>query len=652
MTTKKSILDDPRYPAFVKRYCVDITRFAIEVFGITPTFQQEEMYQSVAPFGSRTSVTSGHGCFALGTSIMRRDGSSYPVEDVRVGDKLMGADGRSERNVIELRRGREAMYRFTYMDGSSHTFNESHILCLRTNAHQDVLLTVRDYLQLQIDERAKYSCYRLIGANPAEYLLLGISSVEPLGEGDYYGFALDGDNKFLGGDRTVLHNTGKTQGFSVIGLWHLLCYHHSNTFLHAPKLKTITDGVWKEFAARKSEILKGKHAWIAEYLEIESMRVYVKGFKLNWFISPRSAPKGSPENLAGAHNYALLWLLDECSGIPDANWGVISGSMTDARNRACCASQPTRQSGFFYDQHHSLSQEEGGIWNALGFSSIDSPLVSDEFLLEKKAQYSLEEWLIKVVGKFCELSGKYLTGAAAIEACVGKEVIRDDEEYGWFILGDIGGGGYRDDTVLLCAKVIGHGEYGIEARRVQLVAVPMCSNSIDPTDVYGSIIEETGKLSNATAIIDGGGIGLSVIKQLEKNDFTNLIKVLWGSPNFKKEYKERYVNQRAQACCGIARAVQDGRFGISADIPKSIVKKIVKQGSRIPYHYDEKARRYIERKDQMKSDGIPSPDIWDSLSFAFLENAHYLISESTKSTATTGKVEKAAALADAMFDDA
>ncbi len=507
MAAKRSILNDPRYLPFVERYCTDITRFAIEVCGITPTFQQVQMYESVAPFGSRTSVTSGHG-------------------------------------------------------------------------------------------------------------------------------------------------TGKTQGFSVIALWHLFCYHTSNTFLHAPKLKTITDGVWKEFAARKNEILNGEYAWIADYLEIESMRVYIKGFKLNWFVSPRSAPKGSPENLAGAHNYALLWLLDECSGIPDANWGVISGSMTDARNRAVCASQPTRQSGFFYDQHHSLSKEEGGVWNALGFSSIDSPLVSDEFLIEKKAQYSLEEWLIKVVGQFCELAGKYLTSAAAIEACVGKEVIRDGEEYGWLALGDIGGGGYRDDTVILMAKVIGRGEYGSEARRVQLAAVPLCSNSKDPSDVYGDIIDESSRVSNCTAVIDGGGVGISVIKQLEKNDFTNFVKVLWGSPNFKKEYKERYVNQRAQACCGIARAIQDGRLGISSSVPKSVLKKLIKQGSRIPYHYDEKARRYIEKKSDMAADGIPSPDLWDALSFSFLENVHYIIAENAIQASSNHKIEAVRAAAAAEFANA
>ena len=42
------------------------------------------------------------------------------------------------------------------------------------------------------------------------------------------------------------HGTGKTRAFGVISLLHLLCYRDSNTYLTAPKLKTVREGVWKE----------------------------------------------------------------------------------------------------------------------------------------------------------------------------------------------------------------------------------------------------------------------------------------------------------------------------------------------------------------------------------------------------------------------
>lgn len=480
--SKRTLVQDPRWTAFVKRYAYDLPRFAIEVCRVIPTHQQWEMFESVQWPGSRTSVSSGHG-------------------------------------------------------------------------------------------------------------------------------------------------TGKTAGYGIIALWHLLCYNNSNTILSAPKLTTVSDGVWKEFADLKGKIKNGPHGWIDDYYEVAAERVYVKGFKLNWWIVAKTAPRGSPENLAGAHRDWLLFLVDEASGVPDANFGVITGALTDARNRMCIASQPTRSSGFFYDTHHTLSLAEGGAWNNLTFSSADSPIVSREFVAEKRKQYTPEEFDIKVLGLFSEQSSKYLLGPKAIQACLGVIAVRPDEQYGWLIPVDVGGGGYRDKSVVLALRVMGEGEYGENARRVQLVKVPLCSNDQDVSDLPGVIIKEAGERSNSMALVDAGGIGLGVCKQLEKADFHNFQKVNWGTPNFRKEYKDRYANQRAQAICGLSRAVQEGRFGIDPDIDPAIVKQIVREGSRIPYHYDDKARRYIAKKEDMKKEGISSPDIWDSLSFSFLESAAYNIAD-------------------------
>lgn len=492
---KKTLQDDERYPDFVARYAFDCTRFAIEVCGLDPTWQQIELFDSVSLPGSRTSASSGHG-------------------------------------------------------------------------------------------------------------------------------------------------TGKTSGFAIIAMWHLLCYYNSNTFLTAPKLTTVHDGVWKEFADLSTKIQTGQQGWIWDYYTIETQRVYVKGFKLSWWVVAKTAPRGSPENLAGSHRDWLLWLADEASGIPDPNFAVITGALTDERNRMVLASQPTRSSGFFYDTHHGLSMDEDGVWNNLVFNSEESPIVSAAFIAEKKRQYTSEEYEIKVQGRFPQESSKYLLGPKAIENCIGLQVIRSDDAFGWLIPVDVGGGGYRDKTVVLALKVTGNGEYGDDARRAQLVKVPICSNSQDVSDLHGEIIVEAGKRNNSTVLIDAGGIGLGVCKQLEKDDFTNFKKVYWGSPNFKKEYKDRYVNQRAQAICGLSRAVQEGRFGVDEGIDLAFVKQMVREGSRIPYHYDDKARRYIAKKEDMKKDGIPSPDIWDSLSFAYLEDAHYNLSG--EESAVVGSVKDGA----------
>lgn len=77
------------------------------------------------------TLPTGTGkCFARGTSILMYDGTVKAVEDIIVGDLLMGPDS-SSRKVLSLGRGREMLYRITPEKGNSYVVNESHILSLK-----------------------------------------------------------------------------------------------------------------------------------------------------------------------------------------------------------------------------------------------------------------------------------------------------------------------------------------------------------------------------------------------------------------------------------------------------------------------------------------------------------------------------------------
>ena len=70
------------------------------------------------------------GCHAMGTKILMADGTIRLVEDIRVGERVMGSDG-SPREVLNLCRGWEMMYRITpRRGGESFVVNENHVLSL------------------------------------------------------------------------------------------------------------------------------------------------------------------------------------------------------------------------------------------------------------------------------------------------------------------------------------------------------------------------------------------------------------------------------------------------------------------------------------------------------------------------------------------
>jgi P4 family phage/plasmid primase-like protien len=78
----------------------------------------------------RFYMFNGSGCHAIDTPIMMYDGSIVKVQDIKVGDVLMGDDS-TPRNVIELYRGQDEMYKITPIKGDPFVVNGDHKLSLK-----------------------------------------------------------------------------------------------------------------------------------------------------------------------------------------------------------------------------------------------------------------------------------------------------------------------------------------------------------------------------------------------------------------------------------------------------------------------------------------------------------------------------------------
>lgn len=106
-------------------------------------------------------------CLGKGTKVVMFDGTLKKVEDVRVGDQLMGDDS-TPRRVLSLARGRERMYWVRQNRGMDYRVNESHILSLKRSRTEgphtngDVLnISVRDYLDKAPKFKTNYKGYKV-----------------------------------------------------------------------------------------------------------------------------------------------------------------------------------------------------------------------------------------------------------------------------------------------------------------------------------------------------------------------------------------------------------------------------------------------------------------------------------------------------------
>lgn len=204
----------------------------------------ERPYQSAALEGTRVALRKGArsvlvqmptGCHARGQQLLRADGAVLRVEDVAVGERLMGPD-LTPRHVLALHRGRQEMVRIVPRDGEPWVVNMDHVLTLAPasaapHISRDWIdITVRAYMAAPF-AASLVRCHTDRVWDPTTGTIRrwdpwdrGMSPIvsstefalEPQPEDDFYGFELDGDSRYLLADGTVTHNSGKSHIFRSI----------------------------------------------------------------------------------------------------------------------------------------------------------------------------------------------------------------------------------------------------------------------------------------------------------------------------------------------------------------------------------------------------------------------------------------------------
>ena len=135
----------------------------------------EAVYNHLRTKDNNPCVVLPTGCHAKGHPILMYDGSVRKVEDVVVGDLLMGPDSKPRR-VLQLARGREPMAEIRPIKGEPFVVNENHILSLvHTSEGQKKAkrypcyrrggeianVSVLDYLQKSRNWRDLHKLYRV-----------------------------------------------------------------------------------------------------------------------------------------------------------------------------------------------------------------------------------------------------------------------------------------------------------------------------------------------------------------------------------------------------------------------------------------------------------------------------------------------------------
>ena len=114
-------------------------------------------------------------CHAINTPIMMHSGYIKYVQDIVVGDYLMGDDS-LPRKVTSLGRGHDQMYDVIFEGGQQYCVNSEHILCLKSGpTDSDVLeISVKDFMRLDEYWRNSFYGYHVLTHFKDEYLDMNV----------------------------------------------------------------------------------------------------------------------------------------------------------------------------------------------------------------------------------------------------------------------------------------------------------------------------------------------------------------------------------------------------------------------------------------------------------------------------------------------
>lgn len=144
--------------------------------------------------GFALSQVAAKGCHGVDSPIRMADGSIKLVQDIKVGDELMGPDGQP-RAVLVLARGEQELYKIEPENSEPFVVNLDHQMRLvDREVGETQTVRLRDYLEMDEMDLAHSD-----GAVPFKF-----SSV---GEGEFFGFSITGDHLYRDAAGFEHHNT-------------------------------------------------------------------------------------------------------------------------------------------------------------------------------------------------------------------------------------------------------------------------------------------------------------------------------------------------------------------------------------------------------------------------------------------------------------
>ena len=322
------------------------------------------------------------------------------------------------------------------------------------------------------------------------------------------------------------------------------------------------------------------------------------------------------EKAAGVSGPWMLYLCDEASGILNTVFEALEGNRAGGAGigvRMVLASNPTQQSGVFFDSHHS----KRALWYPMQISSedaskVDPPipgLATADWVAEKRKDWGTDSpiYAVRVLGKFPGSAADAVVGVSMILAAVERWADAETVDTDPLVIGlDVAR--YGDDDTVAAPR---RGKKAFTFRRFPHGDGPSTAAAF-LSWLAGASLRRGREIVQVN--VDANGIGAAVYDCLAGEGFTHdgveyepraMVRAVAVNTGTAARDPEHFGNLRAELHFAGRDWIADG--GALPDDAQLQTEALAPK-----YRMDPRGRLLVSLKDDLRAVLGRSPDAWDA----------------------------------------
>lgn len=383
------------------------------------------------------------------------------------------------------------------------------------------------------------------------------------------------------------HASGKSYTAARVVNWWLLSHKGSVVITTAPTFRQVKEILWREI--RGCITGKGLYppgAILETAINIDS----------NWFALGLSSDRA--DQFQGFHSPHLLVVIDEASGVSQEIYEAIDGLVPE---KVLMIGNPLQNTGRFADSFKMVNVSK------IHISALDTPnvkegkevipgLITSEYVEKMKQYYgeTSDVYRVRVLGEFPLQDTESFIGVDEVSKAMDREITVLPQ---FELKMGVDPARFGDDRTVMVI------------RQMQKVLSKETLTSLDTMEITGRVLKTAkDKYIKAENIyVDEIGIGAGVVDRLREQGW----KVNGVNVGNKAKDDEHYGNLRAELYAKVKDWLKTGSLPKDDDFYELANMK---------YKFTSKGQIQMERKEDMKKRGLPSPDVADALMLTFADS--------------------------------